>query len=149
MKIAYGNRIWKSRMEIAYVGASFANFDSADLAEILYGNRIWKSYMEIGSCGNRRWKSHMEIAYGNRICRRNFRKLQVGGSCGNRTWKSHMEIAWKSDVGASFANSDSADLAEIAFGNRMEIAYAGASFANSDSADFAKIWSKKCAKTNL
>ena len=48
-----------------------------------------------------------------------------------------MEIAY---VGASFANFDSADLAEIAHGNRMEIVWrcAGASFANSDSGDLAE-----------
>merc|ERR1711904_720338 len=89
-----GNRIWKSHMEIAYVGASFANFESADLAEIAYGNRIWKSHMsaQVSQMSSRRIlrKSHMEIAYGNRICRRKFRKCRVGGSCGNRIWKSHM-----------------------------------------------------------
>ena len=57
---------------------SFADSDSADLAE----------------------KSHLEIAYGNRICRRKFRRFRFGGS---------------------FANFDSADLSEIAYGNRMEI----------------------------
>ena len=31
----------------------------------------------------------MEIAYGNRICRRKFRKFRFGGSYGNRIWKSH------------------------------------------------------------
>ena len=44
-------------------------------------------------------------------------------------------------TGASFANSDSADLAEIAYGNRSRnrMEYAGASFANSDSANLAEI----------
>ena len=68
--------------------------------------------------------------------------------------KSHTEIAYGNRMeiayaAVSFANSLSADLAEIAYGNRMEIAYAGASFANSDSADFAKKIAKKCAKTKL
>ena len=42
-------------MGIAYAGATFANFDSADLAEIACGNRVWKSRMEI-AYGNRVWK---------------------------------------------------------------------------------------------
>ena len=53
-----------NRMEIAYVGASFANSVSADLAEIACGNRAWKSRMEIAcgiACGNRVWKSRMEM----------------------------------------------------------------------------------------
>ena len=37
MEIAYGNRVWKS-----YTGASFANFDSADLSEIAYRNIFFK-----------------------------------------------------------------------------------------------------------
>ena len=36
MEIAYENGTWKARMEIASVGASFANFDSAGSAELLY-----------------------------------------------------------------------------------------------------------------
>ena len=55
--------------------------------------------------------------------------------------------AWKSCgkrveyAGASCADSDSVDLAEVEYGNGTEIArrYAGASFANSDSADLAEI----------
>ena len=38
-------------MEIAYAGASFANSDLADLAEIAYGNRMLKSFYDGGSKG--------------------------------------------------------------------------------------------------
>ena len=105
-----GNRVWKSRMQIAYgnrvikayTGASFANFDSADLLEIAHGNRVWKSCME--------------AAYGSRLCRRKLLKFRFRGACGHRVWKSHMGIAY---VGATSANCDSADLAEIFYESRI------------------------------
>ena len=42
MEIAHGNRVWKS-----YTGASFANFDSADLSEIAYGNPFFKNITKL------------------------------------------------------------------------------------------------------
>ena len=127
MEIAYENRIWKSHMEIAYVGASFANFDSADLVEILYGNRIcrrkFRNFRFGGSCGNRIWKSHMEIAYGNRIWKSHMSAQVSQISIRRILLKSYMEIAYGNLIWKS-------DLAEIAYGNRickshMEIAYVG------------------------
>ena len=65
MEIVYGNRVWKSHMEIAYAGASFANSDSADLAKkIAYGNR-----MEI--------VTHVRIAKNKKDIKRINRKIKI------------------------------------------------------------------------
>ena len=74
------------------------------------------------------------------------KRFRFGGNR-NAHFYEEVDLLKIAYAGASFADSDSADLAEIAYGNRMEIASAGASFANCDSADFAKNLVKKCAKT--
>ena len=73
MEIAYANRVWKS-----YTGASFANFDSADLLEIAHGNRI-------------------EIAYGNRVCKSRmqlrpaYKRRQNEATFSTKAWKAPIQ----------------------------------------------------------
>ena len=80
-------------MEIAYVGGTFPNFKSADLAEIAHGNRMWKSRKEIAYVGasfanldsadlaeifyeNRIWNSHMSAQVSQISIRRIMRKCE-------------------------------------------------------------------------
>merc|ERR1711903_157543 len=61
MEIAYGNRIWKSRMEIAH-----GNDVPAQVSKMSIRRTLRESHMEI-AYGNRVWKSRMEIAHGNDV----------------------------------------------------------------------------------